>query len=151
MVPAEVPSYWQVYFAVDDVDGAFKKAIDAGARELQPPQDFPGGRFAIVSRPTGREPRPAQDQPPGLIDPGDHVPESGGGLASPDRLRAIPHTRRAMTAGRRFLRPLVILFVAGACAIGLVAAVVATSPARPWVPQLACADVASSVGLRIHR
>ena len=53
MVPASVPSYWQVYFAVDDVDGAFKKAIDAGARELQPPQDFPGGRFAIVSDPQG--------------------------------------------------------------------------------------------------
>jgi hypothetical protein len=53
MVPAQVPSYWQVYFAVDDVDGAFKKAIDAGARELQAPQDFPGGRFAIVSDPQG--------------------------------------------------------------------------------------------------
>jgi predicted enzyme related to lactoylglutathione lyase len=53
MVPAEVPSYWQVYFAVDDVDSAFRKAIDAGARELQPPQDFPGGRFAIVSDPQG--------------------------------------------------------------------------------------------------
>jgi hypothetical protein len=51
-----------------------------------------------------------------------------------------------MTAGRRFLRPLVILFVAGACAIGLVAAVVATS--RPTLgPHLACADVATSVGL----
>ena len=53
MVPAEVPSYWQVYFAVDDVDSSFRKAIDAGARELQPPQDFPGGRFAIVSDPQG--------------------------------------------------------------------------------------------------
>ncbi len=53
MVPAEVPSYWQVYFAVDDVDAAFKTAIDAGARELQGPQDFPGGRFAIVSDPQG--------------------------------------------------------------------------------------------------
>ena len=53
MVPAEVPSYWQVYFAVDDVDASFKKAIDAGARELQAPQDFPGGRFAIVSDPQG--------------------------------------------------------------------------------------------------
>jgi predicted enzyme related to lactoylglutathione lyase len=53
MIPAEVPSYWQVYFAVDDVDRAFKKAIDAGARELQAPQDFPGGRFAIVSDPQG--------------------------------------------------------------------------------------------------
>jgi predicted enzyme related to lactoylglutathione lyase len=53
MVPAEVPSYWQVYFAVDDVDSAFRKAIEAGGRELQPPQDFPGGRFAIVSDPQG--------------------------------------------------------------------------------------------------
>ena len=53
MVPAEVPSYWQVYFNVDDVDGAFRKAVAAGARELLPPQDFPGGRFAIVSDPQG--------------------------------------------------------------------------------------------------
>ena len=53
MVPAEVPSYWQIYFAVDDVDSSFRKAIDAGARELQAPQDFPGGRFAIVSDPQG--------------------------------------------------------------------------------------------------
>ena len=53
MVPAEVPSYWQVYFAVEDVDSAFRKAIDAGASELLPPQDFPGGRFAIVSDPQG--------------------------------------------------------------------------------------------------
>src|SRR4051812_19499004 len=49
MVPAGVPSYWQVYFAVDDVDAAFTKALDAGAREMLAPQDFPGGRFAIVS------------------------------------------------------------------------------------------------------
>jgi predicted enzyme related to lactoylglutathione lyase len=53
MVPAEVPSYWQVYFTVDDVDSAFRRAIEAGAREMLPPQDFPGGRFAIVSDPQG--------------------------------------------------------------------------------------------------
>jgi predicted enzyme related to lactoylglutathione lyase len=53
MVPAEVPSYWQVYFAVDDVDGSFRRAIEAGAHEMLPPQDFPGGRFAIVSDPQG--------------------------------------------------------------------------------------------------
>ena len=52
MVPAEVPSYWQVYFAVEDVDAA-RKALDLGARELLAPQDFPGGRFAIVSDPEG--------------------------------------------------------------------------------------------------
>ena len=53
MVPAEVPSYWLVYFAVDDVDASFRKAIELGAREMLGPQDFPGGRFAIVADPQG--------------------------------------------------------------------------------------------------
>jgi uncharacterized protein len=53
MVPAEVPSYWQVYFGVEDVDAAFKKAIELGARELVAPQEFPGGHFAILSDPEG--------------------------------------------------------------------------------------------------
>jgi predicted enzyme related to lactoylglutathione lyase len=52
-VPAEVPSYWQVYFAVDDVDAAFRKALDLGAREMVAPTEYPGGRFAIVSDPQG--------------------------------------------------------------------------------------------------
>ena len=53
MVPAEVPSYWQIYFTVDDVDAAHRKALDLGAQELLPPQDMPGGRFAIVTDPEG--------------------------------------------------------------------------------------------------
>ncbi len=53
MVPGEVPSYWMVYFAVDDVDASFAKALDAGAREMLAPGDFPGGRFAIVGDPQG--------------------------------------------------------------------------------------------------
>ena len=53
MVPAEMPAYWLVYFIVDDVDAAFKKALDAGATELVGPQDFPGGRFTIVTDPQG--------------------------------------------------------------------------------------------------
>ena len=53
MVPAEVPSYWQVYFTVDDVDDAQKRALDAGAHEMLAPQDFPGGRFAIIGDPQG--------------------------------------------------------------------------------------------------
>jgi predicted enzyme related to lactoylglutathione lyase len=53
MVPAEVPSYWMAYFGVDDVDRSYRKAIDAGGREMLPPRDFPGGRFAIVSDPQG--------------------------------------------------------------------------------------------------
>jgi predicted enzyme related to lactoylglutathione lyase len=53
MIPAEVPSYWQVYFNVDDVDHAFRKVIDSGGQEMVAPQDFPGGRFAIVTDPQG--------------------------------------------------------------------------------------------------
>ena len=53
MVPAQVPSYWLVYFAVGDVDKSFKAATQAGAREMVAPMEFPGGRFAIVSDPQG--------------------------------------------------------------------------------------------------
>jgi uncharacterized protein len=53
MVPAAVPSYWMVYFEVGDVDASYRKALDAGAREMVSPIDFPGGRFAIVSDPQG--------------------------------------------------------------------------------------------------
>jgi len=53
MVPAQVPSYWMVYFNVDDVDAAFRKAIDGGAKEMLAPDDYPGGRFAILTDPQG--------------------------------------------------------------------------------------------------
>jgi predicted enzyme related to lactoylglutathione lyase len=53
MVPAEVPSYWMVYFNVEDVDKAFKSATEHGGKEMLAPQDMPGGRFAIVSDPQG--------------------------------------------------------------------------------------------------
>jgi predicted enzyme related to lactoylglutathione lyase len=53
MVPAQIPSYWMVYFNVDDVDAAFRKAIDGGAKEMLAPGDFPGGRFAILTDPQG--------------------------------------------------------------------------------------------------
>lgn len=53
MVPAEVPSYWMVYFAVEDVDASFQTAIASGAREMLPPRDYPGGRFAILGDPQG--------------------------------------------------------------------------------------------------
>ena len=53
MVPAEVPSYWLAYFTVADVDAAYNKATEAGAKTMLEPQDFPGGRFAILSDPQG--------------------------------------------------------------------------------------------------
>ena len=53
MVPAEVPSYWMVYFTVDEVDRSFENATQVGGQEMMAPQDFPGGRFAIVRDPQG--------------------------------------------------------------------------------------------------
>ncbi len=53
MVPAEVPSYWMVYFNVSDVDAAFRQAIELGASEVAAPSPMPGGRFAIVADPQG--------------------------------------------------------------------------------------------------
>jgi hypothetical protein len=53
MVPAQVPSYWLVYFNVADVDSSCRKAVEAGAREMLAPMDFAGGRFAILTDPQG--------------------------------------------------------------------------------------------------
>ena len=53
MVPAEVPNYWLVYFAVDDVDAIHRRAVDTGGGELVAPLDFPGGRMSIVRDPQG--------------------------------------------------------------------------------------------------
>jgi hypothetical protein len=53
MVPAFVPSYWMVCFSVADVDASHRTALEAGATEMLAPQDFPGGRFAILGDPQG--------------------------------------------------------------------------------------------------
>ncbi len=53
MVPAQVPSYWLAYFTVADVDASHKTAVEHGAKELLEPQDFPGGRFSMLSDPQG--------------------------------------------------------------------------------------------------
>jgi hypothetical protein len=53
IVPPEVPSYWRVFFTVDDVDRTFQKAIEAGAVRMSAPQDLPGERFAVLSDPQG--------------------------------------------------------------------------------------------------
>jgi predicted enzyme related to lactoylglutathione lyase len=52
-VPAEVPSYWGVYFAVTDTDEAVAKATGLGATLLMPPTDIEPGRFAMLVDPVG--------------------------------------------------------------------------------------------------
>lgn len=52
-VPAEVPSYWLVYFLVADIDAASARAQELGATAMMPVTGYPGGRFTILSDPQG--------------------------------------------------------------------------------------------------
>ncbi|MFJ4835311.1 VOC family protein [Streptomyces sp. NPDC088747] len=51
--PPEVPSYVNVYFAVDDCDAAVAKATELGAVLRFGPMSSPFGRFAAVTDPQG--------------------------------------------------------------------------------------------------
>lgn len=46
--PAEMPSYFLVYFAVADCDAAAELAVQLGGRVAQPPLDIPSGRMAVL-------------------------------------------------------------------------------------------------------
>jgi predicted enzyme related to lactoylglutathione lyase len=52
-LPAEVPSNWQVYFAVEDTDATVAQAVSLGATVVHSPEDTPFGRLATLSDPTG--------------------------------------------------------------------------------------------------
>jgi predicted enzyme related to lactoylglutathione lyase len=52
-VPAQVPSNWLTYFAVDDTDAAVAKIKDLGGAVMAEPMDIPAGRFAVVTGPHG--------------------------------------------------------------------------------------------------
>jgi predicted enzyme related to lactoylglutathione lyase len=52
--PAEVPSMWATYFAVDDTDAAMAKATSLGATVSREPFDIPGvGRIGVLNGPHG--------------------------------------------------------------------------------------------------
>ena len=53
MVPAEVPSYWLVYFSADNVEGMTAKAADLGATVVMETTPYPGGKFSILQDPQG--------------------------------------------------------------------------------------------------
>jgi uncharacterized protein len=53
-MPAEMPSYWQNYFAVADADATVAKALQLGATVIMEPMDAPGiGRMAALLDPQG--------------------------------------------------------------------------------------------------
>ena len=52
--PAEVPSFWLPYFAVDDCDASFARAQSLGAAESAAPFAVPNvGRMAVLADPQG--------------------------------------------------------------------------------------------------
>ena len=52
-IPAEVPPYWGVYFAVEDTDAAVARATGLGASTILAATDIEPGRFAVLADPVG--------------------------------------------------------------------------------------------------
>lgn len=52
-IPAEVPTHWLVYFAVEDTDATLAQAKERGASVLMEPIDLPVGRFGVLADPHG--------------------------------------------------------------------------------------------------
>jgi predicted enzyme related to lactoylglutathione lyase len=53
MVPAEVPQFWLVYFAVADLDASLAKAQELGGMKMTDPMQVDAGRFALIMDPQG--------------------------------------------------------------------------------------------------
>lgn len=52
-MPAEVPNYWGLYFAVDDTDESVAKVASLGGATIVGPMDVSVGRFATCTDPQG--------------------------------------------------------------------------------------------------
>ncbi len=48
-----VPSHWDNYLRVEDVNAATAAALENGGTQLVPPTDIPPGRFSVVTSPSG--------------------------------------------------------------------------------------------------
>jgi predicted enzyme related to lactoylglutathione lyase len=54
-LPASAPSYWAVYFAVDDADKTLARITELGGSVVQAAEDTPYGRLATATDPTGAQ------------------------------------------------------------------------------------------------
>jgi len=52
-LPEGVPSFWSVYFLVDDTDAALERIAELGGALAEGPDDTPWGRLATATDPTG--------------------------------------------------------------------------------------------------
>lgn len=53
MMPADAPSYWGIYFAVDDADAAAARITELGGQVIVGPTNIAPGRFAFCADSTG--------------------------------------------------------------------------------------------------
>lgn len=53
LMPAEVPSFWQVYITVDDVAATAKRVEELGGHLLMPVEETPYGTLAAIKDPLG--------------------------------------------------------------------------------------------------
>ena len=51
--PADLPSHWMAYFAVEDADSSASRSQELGGRVAVPPFDTPVGRTAVLNDPAG--------------------------------------------------------------------------------------------------
>lgn len=51
--PPQVPSFWQTYLGVRDIDEAAKKAVELGGEIIREPWDSPFGRMCLLADSTG--------------------------------------------------------------------------------------------------
>jgi predicted enzyme related to lactoylglutathione lyase len=52
-MPAEVPPFWGIYFAVEDCDAAVARINELGGSVVMGPMDIEPGRFAVAFDPHG--------------------------------------------------------------------------------------------------
>ena len=51
--PPQVPSFWQTYLGVRDIDAAAEKAVELGGEIIREPWDSPFGRMCLLADSTG--------------------------------------------------------------------------------------------------
>jgi predicted enzyme related to lactoylglutathione lyase len=51
--PADLPSHWMVYFAVDGCDAAAANVAELGGAVTVPPTDIPVGHLSVLNDPLG--------------------------------------------------------------------------------------------------
>lgn len=54
-LPEGVPAHWEVYFGVEDADAACATVPELGGSVIQPAEDTPYGRLAMVTDPMGAQ------------------------------------------------------------------------------------------------